>query len=209
MWTVVLYAVAGPFLIYLLFALRLTLTTGTFNGIIFYGQTANVGILNMLSAYNGNNGVLKNILIALLSFLNLGLGFISSMILQWNEWVIESWSHISVLTLFTDNSCFSLRLSNRIADFSVQILVTVVHLSFRWLLGTIINTFTPGKVFTTNIMLVHISFSNHHITTIVNPLLLTTLCSLLIFAGPIQCTRVNALKEMVPLIQAFFNLFSI
>ena len=68
MWTVVLYAVAGPFLIYLLFALRLTLTTGTFNGIILYGQTANVGILNMLSAYNGNNGVLKNILIALLYF---------------------------------------------------------------------------------------------------------------------------------------------
>ena len=77
MWTV-----DGPPLIYLLFALRLTLTTGTFNGIIFYAQTANVGILDMLSAYNGNNGVVKNILIALLSFLNLGLGFIFSMILQ-------------------------------------------------------------------------------------------------------------------------------
>ena len=75
LWTLVLYAVAGPLLIYLLFALRLTLTTGTFNGIIFYAQAANVGILEMLTIYNGNNRVLKNILIVLLSFLNLGLGF--------------------------------------------------------------------------------------------------------------------------------------
>ena len=42
----------------------------------------------------------------------------------------------------------SLRLSNRLADSSVQVLVTVVHLSFGRLLGAIINTFTPAKVFT-------------------------------------------------------------
>ena len=53
LWTLVLYAVAGPLLIYLLFALKLTLTTGTFNGIIFYAQAANVGILDMLSVTMG------------------------------------------------------------------------------------------------------------------------------------------------------------
>ena len=68
MWTIVLYAVADLLFIYLLFALRLTLTTGTFNGIIFYAHTANVGILDMLSIYDGNNGVVKNILIVLLRF---------------------------------------------------------------------------------------------------------------------------------------------
>ena len=45
------------------------------NGIIFYSHAANVGILDMLSVYNENNGVMKNVLIVLLSFLNLGLGF--------------------------------------------------------------------------------------------------------------------------------------
>ena len=70
------------------------------------------------------------------------------MFLQWNDLVMESWTHFSVLVLFTDNSCFSLRLSNRIADSSVQVLVTVVHLSFGRLLSAIINTFTPAKVFT-------------------------------------------------------------
>ena len=52
---------------------------------------------------------------------------------------------VVVLIIF---SRFSLRLSNRIADASVQVLVTIVHLSFGQLLGAIINTFTPAKVFT-------------------------------------------------------------
>ena len=43
--TLIFYAVAGPLLIYLLFALKLTLTTGTLNGIIFYVQ--HIGILNI------------------------------------------------------------------------------------------------------------------------------------------------------------------
>ena len=40
--------ISGPLLIYLLFALRLTLTTGTLNGIIFYAQAANCGLLDIL-----------------------------------------------------------------------------------------------------------------------------------------------------------------
>ena len=43
-----IYLVTGPLLIYLLFALRLTLTTGTLNGIIFYAQAANCGLLDIL-----------------------------------------------------------------------------------------------------------------------------------------------------------------
>ena len=75
LWTLVLYAVAGPLLIYLLYALRLTLTTGTFNGIIFYAQAANVGILDMLNVYNGKMGMVRDVMVVFLSVLNLGLGF--------------------------------------------------------------------------------------------------------------------------------------
>ena len=152
--TLVPYAVAGPLLIYLLFAFRLTLTTGTFNGIIFYAQTANVGILDMLSVYNGNNGVVRNISIVFLSVLNLGLGFP----LCFYNCMTELWKAglsllfplylLTIVVVLIILSRYSLRLSNRIAHSSVQVLVTVVHLSFGRLLGSIINVFTPAKVFT-------------------------------------------------------------
>ena len=46
--SVSIYLVIGPLLIYLLSALKLTLTSGTLNGIIFYAQAANCGLLDML-----------------------------------------------------------------------------------------------------------------------------------------------------------------
>ena len=152
--TVSIFLIAGPLLIYLLFALRLTLTTGTFNGIIFYAQAANVGILDMLSVYNGKMGVVRKISIVFLSTLNLGLGF---PLCFYNE-MTELWKAgfsllfplylLTIVVVLVILSRFSLRLSNRIAHSSVQVLVTVVHLSFGKLLGSIINVFTFAKVFT-------------------------------------------------------------
>ena len=55
---------------------------------------------------------------------------------------------LTIVVVLIIVSRFSLRLSNRIVDSSVQVLVTVVHLSFGRLLGAIINIFTPAKVFT-------------------------------------------------------------
>ena len=156
LWTLVLYAVAGPLLIYLLYALRLTLTNGTINGIIFYAQAANVGILDMLSVYNGKMEVIRKLSIVLLSVLNLGLGFP----LCFFDGMTELWKAglsllfplylLTIVVLIIILSRFSLRLSKRIAHSSVQVLVTVVHLSFARLLGAIINAFTPAKVFSSN-----------------------------------------------------------
>ena len=154
LWTLVLYAVAGPLLIYLLYALKLTVTTGTFNGIIFYAQAANVGILNMLSVYNGKMEVVRKISIVFLSALNLGLGFP----LCFYNGMTELWKAglsllfplylLTIVVVLIILSRYSLRLSNRIADSSVQVLVTVVHLSFGKLSGAIINGFTFAKIFT-------------------------------------------------------------
>ena len=153
LWTLVLYAVAGPLLIYLLYALRLTLTTGTLNGIIFYAQAANVGILDMLSVYNGKMGVVRNISIALLSVLNLGLGFP----LCFYNGMTELWKAglsllfplylLTIVVVLIILSRFSLRLSNRIAHSSVQVLVTVVHLSFSKLLIALFDTFIPVELY--------------------------------------------------------------
>ena len=204
LWTLVLYALAGPLLIYLLYALRLTLTTGTFNGIIFYAQAANVGILDMLSVYNGKMTVVKNISIVLLSVLNLGLGFP----LCFYNGMTELWKAglsllfplylLTIVVVLILLSRYSLRLSNKIAHSSVQVLVTVVHISFGRLLGAIIDAFTPTKVFTSE-QIYHVWYwdgsveycNKGHITLmvitllVVIPLLLPYVL-LLLFAKPLR-----------------------
>ena len=152
--TISIYILAGPLLIYLLFALRLTLTTGTFNGVIFYAQAANVGILDMLSVYNAKMEVVREFSIVLLSVLNLGLGFP----LCFYNGMTELWKTglsllfplylLTIVVVLIILTHFSVRLSNKIAHSSVQVLVTIVHISFGRLLGSIINTFTPAKVYT-------------------------------------------------------------
>ena len=202
--TISIYIVVGPLFIYILFALRLTLTTGTFNGIIFYAQAANVGILDMLSVYNGKMEVVRKILIVLLSFLNLGLGFP----LCFYNGMTELWKAglsllfplylLTIVVVLIILSHFSVRLSNKIAHSSVQVLVTVVHLSFGRLLGAIINTFTPAKVYTSE-QIYHVWYwdgtveygSKGHITLmiitslVVFPLLLPYIL-LLLFAKPLR-----------------------
>ena len=207
LWTLVLYAVAGPLLIYLLYTLRLTLTTGTFNGIIFYAQAANLGILDMLSIYSRKMGIVREILIVLLSVLNLGLGF---PLCFYNE-MTELWKAcfsllfplylLTIVVVLIILSRFSLRLSNRIAHSSIQVLVTVVHLSFGRLLGAIINAFTPANVYTSE-QTYHVWYwdgsveygSKGHITlmiitSLVVFLLLLPYVLLLFFAKPLRHWR--------------------
>ena len=57
---------------------------------------------------------------------------------------------LTIVVVIIILSHYSLRISNRIAHSSVQVLVTTVHLSFGKLLGAIINTFTQAKVFSSN-----------------------------------------------------------
>ena len=45
-------------------------------------------------------------------------------------------------------SRYSVRLSNSIADSSVQVLVTIVHLSFTTLLSSTLDVFTPAYIYT-------------------------------------------------------------
>ena len=219
LWTLVLYAVVGPLLIYLLYALRLTLTTGTLNGIIFYAQAANVGILDMLSVYNGKMEVVRKISIVLLSILNLGLGFP----LCFYNGMTELWKAglsllfplylLTIVVVLIILSRFSLRLSNQIAHSSVQVLITVVHLSFSKLLLAIIDVFTSARIYynsntSYNVWYwdgsVEYGVGSHLILMIITLLvvipLLLPYVFLLLFARPIRHTRVN--KYVRPLLEA-------
>ena len=157
LWTLVLYAVAGPLLIYFLYVFRLTLTTGTLNGIIFYAQVANAGLLDVLSIKDMqcSQGTRFGMKVALffLSTLNLNLGFPLCFYHGMSELEKAGFSLLFplylliIIVVLIILSSFSLRLSNRIAHSSVQVLVTVVHLSFTKLLLTIGDIFTPVQLY--------------------------------------------------------------
>ena len=157
LWTLVLYAVAGPLLIYLLYALRLTLASGTLNGIIFYTQVANAGLYDILSTnasqYSWAIRYGMKAALFVISIMNLNLGFP----LCFYNGMTELWKAgfsllfplylLTIVVVLIILSRFSLRLSNRIAHSSVQVLVTVVHLSFSKLLLSIINAFTSVQLY--------------------------------------------------------------
>ena len=151
--TLILYAVAGPFLIYLLFALKLTLTTGTLNGIIFYAQV--IGIIDVkISSSQHVVTSLYSVTRAFLFMLNFNLGFP----LCFYNGMTELWKAglsllfplyvLTIVIFLIILSRYSLRLSNRIADSSIQVLVTVVHLSFLSMFTAISNIVTPINIYT-------------------------------------------------------------
>ena len=158
-WTVLLQVALGPIIIYLLYVLRLTLTTGTLNGIIFYAQAANGGIFDLLTLRKIGNILFlgaDKLAIGFLSFLNLNFGFPLCLYDGMNELWKASLSLVFPIYLLTIVvvliilSRYSTWLSNRVSHSSVQVLVTVVHLSFSKLLIAIIDVFTPARIYTDN-----------------------------------------------------------
>ena len=157
LWTLVFYAAAGPLLIYLLYALRLTLTTGTLNGILFYAQVANAGLLDILSINTRQcNWVIRysmKVALFLISIMNLNLGFPLCFYNGMNELWKAGLSLLFPLYLLTIVvvliifSRFFLSLSNKISHSSVQVLVTVVHLSFSKLLLALFDVFTRVQLY--------------------------------------------------------------
>ena len=151
--TLILYAIAGPLLIYLLFALKLTLTTGTLNGIIFYTQAIAIIDLKISSSHHVTTSM-YSLTRSFLLMLNLNLGFP----LCFYNGMTELWKAglsllfplylLIIVVVLIILSRYSLRLSNRIADSSVQVLVTVVHLSFISMFIAISNIVTPINIYT-------------------------------------------------------------
>ena len=153
-----IYLVAGPLVVYLLFALKLTLTTGTLNGIIFYAQAANCGLLDILKYHYFKSSInqLSGLTIFVLQSLNLETGislcFYNGMTELWKDGLSLVFPlYLLIIVIVLIIFChISLKLSNRIADSSVQVLVTVVHLSFSSLLLRLINAMTHSDVYTSN-----------------------------------------------------------
>uniref|UniRef100_A0A1X7VSJ4 G-protein coupled receptors family 3 profile domain-containing protein n=1 Tax=Amphimedon queenslandica TaxID=400682 RepID=A0A1X7VSJ4_AMPQE len=157
--TLIVYGLAGPLLIYLLYTLNLTLTTGKLNGIIFYSQMLNN--TNILLRYHNavNHGFTKFIFFCsrgIVLLINLNISF--NIPLCFYDGMSELWKSglgllfpvylLSIVIGLIIISRYSVKLSNRIARSSIQVLVTVVHLSFSTLLSSLIDVFTPAYIHT-------------------------------------------------------------
>ena len=167
--TSIIYILAGPLIVFLLYTLKLTLATGTLNGIIFFAQVANARIAGYLkipcSDCNSVSYDFIRFSSAFTSWLNLNLGFPVCFFNGMTE------MHKAGLSLFFPvylifiigflvilSKCSS-NVSNRLSKSSVQVLVTVVHLSFTQLLQAILNVFKPAEIYIEN-------ESSYHIKTV-------------------------------------------
>uniref|UniRef100_A0A1X7TKK9 Uncharacterized protein n=1 Tax=Amphimedon queenslandica TaxID=400682 RepID=A0A1X7TKK9_AMPQE len=156
-FTAILYIIAGPLLVLLLYTLKLTLTTGTLNGIIFYAQIANIGIVHYLNI--PCNECTKELVYLIrpasvfISWLNLNLGFP----LCFCNGMTEIWKAglsllfpvylILIVGLLIILSRYSVTISNCFSRSSIQVLVTIVHLSFTKLLQSVLEVFSSAKIF--------------------------------------------------------------
>ena len=156
--SVSIYLVFGLLLIYLLYALKLTLTTGTLNGIIFYVQAANCGLVDMLRYHYFKSSIdrLSGFSIFIIHFLNLETDFprcfYNGMTELWKASLIFTFPLylLTIVIILIILSRYSSMFSNKIAHSSVQVLVTVVHLSFSKLLLQLINVMAYAEVYTSN-----------------------------------------------------------
>ena len=148
LFTLIIYAVSGPLLIYLFYVLKLTLTTGSLNGIIFCVQL--LGFIDPPSVDKKGMNILLN------GWTNYDLSFplclYNGMTELWKYGLITMYQVyiLSILLGIIVLSRFSVKISNKIANSSVQILVTGVHISFSYLLTLIMEVFTPVTIYTNN-----------------------------------------------------------
>ena len=150
--TSIIYILGGPLLVLLLYTFKLTLTTGTLNGIILYAQVANLGRMKYLNIpcsdeECANEYFFVKFASAMLSLLNLNIGFPICLY----DGMTELWKAglslffpvylILIIGLLIILSRFSSKISNKLANSSVQVLITVVHLSLTSLLQALIEVF--------------------------------------------------------------------
>ena len=216
--TLIVYGLTGPLLIYLLYALNLTLTTGKLNGIIFYSQMLH-NTNALVRYYNAvNHGFVKFILFCsrgILLLINININF--NIPLCFYDGMTDLWKSglgllfpvylLSIVIGLIVISRYSVRLSNRIANSSIQVLVTVVHLSFSTLLTSLFDVFTPGYIHTNtsdaplvvwqNDGTVGYGKSGHLILMIVTGLIvgtiLTTYLTVLLAGRPLM--KINRIRE--------------
>ena len=146
LWTVALYGLAGVALVLFLFILRLTVAAGTVNGLIFYANVLSTTSLIFLD----HRGL--QWLLVFVSLVNLDLGFpmcfydgMDSLAKSYLQYVfpLYIWTIVIFIVVL---SRYSSKISNLTSKSSVQVLATLIHLSYSKLLRTAIYGMTYATV---------------------------------------------------------------
>ena len=149
--TMLVYVLAGLLLVFLLFALRITVATGAINGLIFYANVLGL-VLDQLTEGRVQTNHYTSFIRVFISLLNLDLGFslcfyegmtTAGKVGFQFVFPVYLWSIVVMLILLS--KC-SVRLSELISKSSVQVLVTLFYLSFSKLLSTVIVIFSSSTI---------------------------------------------------------------
>ena len=146
--TIVGYSVVGVVLVLVLFKLKLTISTGVLGGVIFF---ANMTVINEHDLCLADSLYVKPFTV-FVSLLNLNLGFplcfysdmsmLAKIGLQF-VFPVYLWLMVALMVVV---SRYSTRVSNLIANQSVQVLATLVQLSFAKLLSTVTTIFVSADI---------------------------------------------------------------
>ena len=149
--TIPAYALAGLFLVFLLFALHITVATGTINGLVFYANVLGL-VLDQLTEDRVQSSRYVAFVRVFISLLNLDLGFplcfYEGMTMAGKVgfqflFPVYLWGIVVILILL---SRCSIRLSELVSKSSVQVLVSLFYLSFSKLLSTVIVVFSSTTI---------------------------------------------------------------
>ena len=148
LFTLLVYALAGVLLVLFLYSTKLTISDGALGGIIFFSNISSISLHTSLLVDKGYVLPIKY----MMAFLNLNNGFsvclydgmtmTTKMALQF---MLPVYLCFIVLVLVIC-SRFSVKLANFIVGSSVQVLATVVHLSFANLLSTVADVLTSSQI---------------------------------------------------------------
>ena len=152
LFTLTFYAVAGLLLVVLLFSVGLTISTGTLNGVIFFANMWNTGLLEILKYQN--KSFWFDISQMYISLLNLGLGYplcfydgMTEIAKSWLQLVFPVYL-LALVALIVIVSRYSMRVSKLVYSRAVPVLVTIVHLSFSRLFLAVVDAFLVGQIYT-------------------------------------------------------------
>ncbi len=143
---IIVYAVVGVLLVFLLFYLNLTLTSGTINGVIFYANFLYINRIRFL----GTPGLIW--LQIFFSFINLRLGFplclydgMTTIVSSHLSFVFPFYLWIIAISLVVIS-----RYSNKVSDLfgrsAVHVLATLIHLSYSTLLASTVDGLVVNDV---------------------------------------------------------------
>ena len=152
MLSLIVYAILGLALVLSLFAIKLTITSGVLGGPIFF---ANISAISLHTSFLSNE-VFTCPYRVLMAVINLNLGFpvcfyngMSNISKAGLQFLLPLYLCCLVLALVVI-SRYSVNLANLIVGSSVQVLVTLIHLSFAKLLLALSEMLTSSTVISSN-----------------------------------------------------------